>query len=249
MSEVFEGLSAVHYLPILTTVFAGFFFYKIINRYLLKGGTHLLWWAIGVFTYGFGTFFEAFITLNGNTPTLNKFWYIAGAILGGYPLAQGSVYLHLKKRTANILTWITLPFIVFASICVMLSPINLSLLETFRPGGASLEWQWVRLLTPFINTYSAIFLIGSAFYSAIRFSRIENGKNRAIGNIFITVGALLPGIGGGMAKAGIVEALYIGEFIGIILIWIGYNICLKDKAVNPLSNEIVPARQAKIETL
>jgi len=109
----------------------------------------------------------------------------------------------------------------------------LSLLESFRPSGASLEWQWVRLLTPFINTYSAIFLIGSAFYSAIRFSKIDNGKNRAIGNALITLGALLPGIGGGMAKAGMVEALYIGEFVGIILIWFGYLVCLKDKAINP----------------
>jgi hypothetical protein len=119
-----------------------------------------------------------------------------------------------------------------ASIFVLLSPVNPALLEIHRPSGASLEWQWVRLLTPFINIYSAIFLIGSALWSAIRFSKIENGKNRAIGNIFITVGALLPGIGGSMAKAGMVEALYIGEFIGIILIYLGYRICLMDRKQN-----------------
>lgn len=101
-------------------------------------------------------------------------------------------------------------------------------MDVYRPSGAILEWQWVRLLTPFINTYAAIFLIGSAFYSAIRWSKIENGKNRAIGNTLIATGALLPGIGGGMAKAGMVEALYIGEFVGIILIYAGYRICLKD---------------------
>lgn len=234
MEEVFQDLQPVHYLPILTTLFSAYFFYDIFNRYLKKGGNHLLWWGIGVFTYGLGTFFEGFITLFGNTPTLNKLWYVAGAILGGYPLAQGSVYLHLKTKTANILTAITLPFIIFASFCVFLSPINIQELESFRPGGAALEWQWVRLLTPFINTYSAIFLIGSALYSAIRYTKIENGKNRAIGNFLITFGALLPGVGGGMAKAGMVEALYIGEFIGIILIWLGYRKCLKDKKINNL---------------
>jgi hypothetical protein len=178
--------------------------------------------------------FEAWITLFGNTPFLNKAWYVAGAILGGYPLAQGSVYLHFSKRTANILTAISLPFIVISAILVFLSPLDETLLQSFRPSGTSLEWQWVRLLTPFINTYSAIFLIGSAFYSAIRYAKVENGKNRAIGNAFITVGALLPGIGGGMAKAGMVEALYIGEFIGIILIFIGYRICLRDSGVPKL---------------
>ena len=228
MYLLFEGLHAVHYLPILTTVFSAFFLLEILSRYLARGGSHLLWWSIGVFTYGLGTLIESYITLFGNTPLTNKLWYVAGAILGGYPLAQGSVYLHLQKRTANILSAITLPFIVVSSVLVLLSPVNSYLLEGFRPSGASLEWQWVRLLTPFINTYSAIFLIGSAAYSAIRFLRIDAGRYRAFGNLFITIGALLPGIGGGMAKAGIVEALYIGEFLGIILIWVGYRVCLKD---------------------
>lgn len=228
MNEFSGGLHPIHYLPILTTLFSIYFLTDIGGRYLAKGGRHLMWWAIGVFTYGLGTFLESWITLFGNVPLLNKSWYVAGAILGGYPLAQGSVYLHLKRRTADLLTTISLPFIVLSAILVFLSPVNADLLESFRPSGASLEWQWVRLLTPFINTYSAIFLIGSALYSAIRYAKIENGKNRAFGNAFISVGALLPGIGGGMAKAGMVEALYVGEFIGIILIFIGYRVCLMD---------------------
>ena len=209
------------------------------RHYLVKGGTHLFWWAAGVFTYGLGTLFESLITLFGNTPVLNKFWYVAGAILGGYPLAQGSVYLHLQKRTANILTAITLPFIITASVLVFLSPIDNNLLEAHRPSGASLGWQWVRLLTPFINTYSAIFLIGSAFWSAIRFTRIENGKYRAFGNTLITIGAILPGIGGGMAKAGLVEALYVGEFIGIILIYTGYRLCSSNLSSVETNSEAV----------
>ena len=240
MDSTFSQIGPVHYLPILSTIFSLFFLYQILRRYLAKGGTHLLWWSIGVFTYGLGTFIEAVITLSGNSVIKNKLWYIAGAILGGYPLAQGSVYLHFRKRTANILTAISLPFIIIASILVILSPTNTDLLESFRPSGASLGWQWVRLLTPFINIYSVIFLIGSAFYSAIRYAKVENGKNRAIGNSFISFGALLPGIGGAMAKGGVVEALYIGEFIGIILIWIGYKYCLRDRVsvfVNKLEYE------------
>ncbi|MCV6005529.1 hypothetical protein OFO99_39430, partial [Escherichia coli] len=79
-----------HYIPILTTLFSGFFFFSIFGRYRLKGSPHLLWWSIGVFTYGLGTALESLITLLGNSPELNKAWYVAGAILGGYPLAQGS---------------------------------------------------------------------------------------------------------------------------------------------------------------
>src|SRR5439155_18355328 len=111
MNEISGGLQPVHYTPILTTILSLFFLFDIGRRYLLKGGTHLMWWAIGVFTYGLGTFVESLITLTGNTAFKNKLWYVAGAILGGYPIAQGSVYLHLKKQNANLLSAITLPFI------------------------------------------------------------------------------------------------------------------------------------------
>lgn len=245
MDNYFQSLQPVHYLPILTTLFSAYFLYQITKRYLVKGGAHIFWWALGVFTYGLGTLFEAIITLYGNTPALNRLWYVAGAILGGYPLAQGSVYLHLKLRNANILTAITLPFITIAALLVFLSPIDTSLLEVYRPSGASLSWQWVRLLTPFINTYSVIFLIGTAFWSAIRYSRIEDGRNRAIGNALITIGAILPGVGGGMAKAGVVEALYIGEFVGLILIFAGYKVCSYNTAKVPTSTmELAPIKNS-----
>jgi len=38
------------------------------------------------------------------------------------------------------------------------------------------------------------------------------------------------GIGGGSAKAGFVEVLYITELIGIVLIWTGYRIIHKSTA-------------------
>jgi hypothetical protein len=227
MADYFQHAHAVHYIPILTTLFSGFFFFSIFGRYRLKGSPHLLWWSIGVFTYGLGTALESLITLLGNSPELNKAWYVAGAILGGYPLAQGSVYLHFPVKKANIMTALTLPFIIFASIAVVLSPTDISQLEAFRPGGAAIGWQWVRLLTPFINLYAAIFLIGSAAYSAIRYRKMEDGARAAAGNWLIAIGALLPGIGGSFAKFGLVEALYIGEFIGIIMIYAGYRLCTR----------------------
>lgn len=224
----------VHYVPIVTTVLSAVFCLSLIRRYRFKGrGAHLLWWATGVGFYGLGTALEAAVTLFGNSPSLNKAWYIAGALLGGYPLAQGTVYLLLRTRTANILTALTIPVIVIFSVLVILSPVNLEALEPHRPSGAILGWSWIRLGTPLINGYAGLFLIGGAALSAWRFARHRSTAHRAIGNGFIAVGALLPGIGGGMAKVGIVEALYVGEFIGIILIWIGFAFCVRRQAAIP----------------
>lgn len=219
----------VHYIPIATTVLAAIFFVLLVRRYRERGGAHLAWWAAGVFCYGVGTGLEGAITLFGNSVLLTKTWYIAGALFGGYPLAQGTVYLLLKRRTANILTSVSLPFIAVVAVLVAVSPVNLEALEPHRPTGAVLEWTWVRALTPLINGYAAFFLIGGAFLSAFRYFRSGANPSRAVGNTFIAVGAILPGIGGGMAKAGHVEALYIGEFAGIILIWIGYHLCVREK--------------------
>ncbi len=234
--------TAIHYLPIATTLISAFFCVVLVRRYRMKGGKHLLWWAIGMATYGLGTLLESSVTLFGNSVALTKAWYIAGALLGGYPLAQGSVYLHLKKRTADHLTAITLPLIAVAAVCVVLSPVLMENLQPHRPSGSVLGWQWVRLTTPFINLYSVVFLIGGALYSAWRFARMPSSEagNRALGNTLIAVGAILPGIGGGMAKAGIVEALYLGEFIGILLIYGGYRACAMPVVVPVVSRVGAP---------
>ena len=95
-------------------------------------------------------------------------------------------------------------------------------MESHRPTGAILEWRWVRLMTPFINLYAAAFLVGGAFLSARRYAKSGDFPERVRGNILIAVGGILPGIGGSMAKGGLVEALYIGECVGLVFIWLGY---------------------------
>ena len=87
----------------------------------------------------------------GNSVGLTKGWYIAGALLGGYPLAQGTVYLLLPRRTANVLTAITVPYMLVMAVLVLLSPVNADVLQPHKPSGSILEWQWVRLMTPFLS--------------------------------------------------------------------------------------------------
>jgi len=44
-----------------------------------------------------------------------------------------------------------------------------------------------------------------------------------LGNTFIALGGLLPGIGGGFTRFGHVEVLYVTELIGLLLILAGYR--------------------------
>jgi hypothetical protein len=222
----------VNHIPILTTIFAAGFFVVILRHWLTKKhATYLLWWTIGVFTYGLGTLTESITTVFGWSLFVFKSWYISGALLGGYPLAQGTVYLLMRRSTAHGLTALTLAFVCVGAICVTLSPVNESLVEANRLSGKVLEWRWVRLFSPFINLYSAVFLIGGALYSAAVYHRARASGVRVWGNVLIAIGALLPGIGGSFTRFGYTEVLYVTELIGLWLIFAGYISIRRDRSM------------------
>ena len=188
---------------------------------------HLLWWTIGVATYGAGTLTESLTTLFGWHEPVFRAWYITGALLGGSPLAQGTVYLMLSRRTAHVLTSLLVVTIAVASIAVWLSPINYAAVEPHRLTGRVLEWTWVRRFSPFINLYAVLFLIGGAVVSAIRFSRQPATRHRMWANVWIAVGAILPGIGGAATRFGHTEVLYVAEIFGLLMMWRGYVISVR----------------------
>jgi hypothetical protein len=169
-----------------------------------------------------------------------RWWYITGALLGGAPLAQGSVYLHLSRRTANRLTVALVTVIVIASTCVMLSPIRYDLVEPYRLSGKVFVWSWVRAFSPFINLYAVIFLIGGAILSAWRYSKDRSTSHRFIGNVLIAVGAILPGIGGTFTRFGHTEVLYVTEFIGLSMIIAGYRFNIAGSLFGP-ARQLSPA--------
>jgi hypothetical protein len=222
----------VHYVPIVTTILAVPFALEIYRRYRHHPERlHLLWWAMGIATYGVGTFTESLTTVIGwNEPTFRA-WYISGALLGGAPLAQGTVYLLLSRRTAHALTVVLLTFITVASIAVMLSPIDYTQVEGHRLTGRVLEWQWVRAFSPFVNMYAVVFLIGGAILSALRYSTNPALRHRVVANVLIAIGAILPGIGGTATRMGYTEVLYVTELAGLLLTWTGYRMSIRPVAI------------------
>ncbi|MCL7965543.1 MAG: hypothetical protein M8835_12280 [marine benthic group bacterium] len=215
--------SFVHYIPIATSIFATWFGFVLLRRYRERGGLHHLWWSIGAFAYAAGTITESLTTLLGWHEPVFRAWYISGALFGGFPLAQGTVYLLFSRKTADRLTAIVLSVAAVASVCVLLTPIDMSLVEPYRLSGQVMEWQWVRAFSPFINLYAVTFLIGGAIYSALKFRKIPGMRNRTIGNWLIAIGAILPGIGGTATRMGHVEVLYVTELLGILLIYLGFR--------------------------
>jgi hypothetical protein len=223
---------AVHYVPVVTTILAAIFSAEIFRRYREHPERlHLWWWAFGIAVYGVGTFTEAATSIAGWNEPMFRAWYISGALLGGAPLAQGTVYLLLSRRTAHLLTAVLIGFVLIASAAVMLSPIDYSQVETHRLTGRVFEWQWVRRFSPFVNIYAVVFLIGGAILSALRYSADPATRHRAIANVLIAIGAILPGIGGTATRMGYTEVLYVTELAGLLLTWLGYRMSVRPVAV------------------
>jgi hypothetical protein len=203
-----------------------------------RDAPHLLWWGAGIVLFGVGTFMEGWTAIFGWNEAIFRSWYVSGALLGGAPLAQGTVYLLVERKTADRLAMALVAYVVMASIFVVLTPLDRSLAEEKKLTGAVIEWSWVRAFSPLVNTYAFIFLVGGAVASAVRYRR-GGDSTRMVANILIAVGAILPGIGGSFTRAGYTEVLYVTEFVGIILIFIGYSFSTRgrpaDEQVEPKS--------------
>ena len=223
----------VGYIPIITNGVALYFAARLLARYRERGGTHHAWWIIGMLTYAAGTLTESLTTLAGWHEPLFRAWYITGALLGGAPLAQGTVYLLLRRRTADVLTVLLVTVVLIASACVILSPIDYAAVQPHRLTGRVLEWQWVRMFSPFVNLYAVTFLIGGAILSAVRYRRRSDTRHRYIGNVLIAAGALLPGIGGTFTRFGHTEVLYVTELVGLLLILRGFHFNTLPASVAP----------------
>lgn len=223
-------MSVIHYIPIVTTLFAIYFLMVLYRHWQLnKQAMHIFWWMLGVLFYGAGTVTESINTIFGFSEANFRAWYILGALLGGAPLAQGTVYLLLKKRTAHVLSALLVTVVLISTALVLLTPLNAALITDNRMNGKIIEWTFIRYITPFINIYAFLFLVGGAIYSAIKYAKDKQFKSRFQGNVLIALGGLLPGIGGSFTKFGYVEVLYVTELLGLLLIYGGYAIIRKDK--------------------
>lgn len=223
----------IHYIPIATTAFAAVFTITLYRRWREKpSARYLLWWMIGVALYGAGTLTEALTTVFGWSEPVFRSWYIAGALLGGAPLATGTVYLLLPRRIADRFAIALVTYVAIASAFVLATPIVVELVESNRLSGDVMAWGWVRLFSPLVNLYAVVFLIGGAIWSAWRYWRRGDASSRVLGNVLIAIGAILPGIGGGFARAGVVEVLYVTEFVGLSLIWAGFRVISGDRVVS-----------------
>jgi hypothetical protein len=216
------------WLPLISSFVSIIFAIFVFRRYLSrKKGAHLLLWGTGMIFYAIGGFCEWYYGYFGWNALIFRLWYLFGAILVAAWLGQGTVYLLAKRRWANILMIILVFGSLYGAFRVFSADLDPSLVTSSLHTGSELSGHaittsGVRGLTPIFNLYGTVTLVGGALYSAWIFYRKRVLLHRTIGNILIAVGALAPAFGGAGSRMGIPSALYIGELLGAVLMFIGF---------------------------
>ena len=214
-------------LPLTASVISFIFAFIVFKRYLNRRGPHLLLWGIGLVFYGIGGFCEAYYGAFGWNSLVFRLWYLVGAILVAAWLGQGTVYLLANRKWANGLMVLLALGSLYGLIRVFGAQLDPSLMTTSVHTGSELSGHaivtpGVRILTPFFNLYGTVTLVGGAAWSAWIFWRKRILLHRTIGNILIAVGAIAPAFGGTFSRFGLPGALYIGELLGAVLMFVGF---------------------------
>ncbi|MFH1906983.1 MAG: hypothetical protein ABIL11_06330 [Chloroflexota bacterium] len=225
-------------LPLLSSLISFVFAFFVFKRYAERKGAHLLLWGIGTIFYGIGGFCEFYYGAFGWNALVFRLWYLFGAILVAAWLGQGTVYLLAKAKWAHGLMIVLALASLFAVYKVFTAQLDPALMIASAHTGSELSGHailtsGVRVLTPFFNIYGTLALVGGAAYSAFIFWRKRILLHRTIGNILIAVGAMLPAFGGVFSRLQFPGALYLGEFLGIILLFAGFI-----RATTPMKSEV-----------
>lgn len=219
----------MHYISILSTIVTFLFAAAVFGRYSQRGGIHLLLWGIGLVLYGFGTLMEAIMIFKFN-PMALKIWYLSGAMLTAAWLGQGTIHLLVRKPGRAMALTIILALVSLVAIgLVLTAPVTAAAANYNLADPVSSQYKEilvrstpVTVLTILLNIYGTLGLVGGAIYSAFLFWRKRVLLDRVLGNILIAAGALMPAMAGSLIKAGLGDWLYVSEFLGAALMYIGF---------------------------
>jgi hypothetical protein len=238
----------MHYISILSTIISFAFAAAVFNRYRQKKGTHLLMWGIGLVFYGLGTLTEVVLSFTFS-PLALRIWYLTGAMLTAAWLGQGSVYLLVRKRRVATTLMVILTVVsVVAALLILVAPLTQAsaAFQVTRPVSEQYKDILTRsgaivALTIILNLYGTVTLVGGALYSAWLFWRKKILFNRMFGNILIAAGALMPAMAGSFLRLGLVDWLYVSEFLGVVLMYAGFSLATSSNPVkepNPVVTSV-----------
>lgn len=209
-------------LPLLSTTVSFTFAAAVFAQYLSRRKPHQLVWSFGLVCFGVGALAEFLAGIGIWNRAVYNAWYIFGAFFVAAYLGMGTVYLMAPRGVAHRVMAALALLSLVAVLLVLTANVDLSQLSMpGRLSGRAMP-NHVRLFTPIFNVFGTATLVGGAAYSAWVFWRRRADPQRALSNLLIAVGALLPAVGSSLLRFDVPELFYLFEFLGVSVIFLGF---------------------------
>jgi hypothetical protein len=168
-------------------------------------------WTVGLAMFSVAALMQGFAELYGWTVGIYKVYYFVAAPLVAV-LGVGSGFLANRKLGLGLALYTGLLSAGFAWV-VATATVKVAAFGNSFPAGLGFE-ESIRIWSPLFTIPGSLVLIGIALYSFWR-TRLQF-------NLWIAAGAIVAAASGSLATLGVTWALYLGEFVGIALMFRGF---------------------------
>jgi hypothetical protein len=206
--------------PVAATLLAVAFAFLLLRSLLRRPGGQKALWATGFTLFAVAAASEALAERSGWSPGLFRTYYLAGGVLTVAYLGAGSAWLLLPRRGRDVLAGALAVATVAGAVTVFLAPVDAGALATVasgRPpangtlGGHAFLWAIV------LNSVGTLALVGGSLLSIARRQRVR-------ANVWIATGAICVAASTGLSRAGDTSLVYLGELVGIALMFCGFTL-------------------------
>jgi len=206
-------------LPVAAALLAALFAILLLHSFRRRPAGQKALWAAGFAFFAVATTCEAIAQRAGWSPALFRSYYLAGGVLTVGYLGAGSAWLLLPRRGRDLLLGGLAVATLAAVIAVALASVDAHLLAVTRSGrppengalgGHAFLWAVA------FNSLGTLTLVGGSLYSIVR-------RRRVSANVWIASGAVVIAVATGMSRAGDYSLVYLGQLIGIGLMFSGFT--------------------------
>lgn len=187
-------------------------------------------WTVGLAMFSVAALMQSFSEMYGWSVGIYKVYYFVAAPLVAV-LGVGSAFLANRKLGLGFALYTGVLSAAFAWV-VGTATVNVAAFSNTFPAGLGFD-ESVRIWSPLFTVPGSLALIGIALVSFWR-TRLQF-------NLWIAAGAIVAAASGSLATFGVTWALYLGELLGIALMFRGFLASRDASTARSATSERVPS--------
>jgi len=194
-----------------SAVISATFAFLVFHQWLVRRKAYQIAWSVGLAMFAIAAFTQFLAEGYGWSDGIYRLYYFTAAPLVAV-LGVGSAFLANRRLGVALAAYTVALGVAFAWV-VFTAPVNAAALQQAIPAGAGFSSS-VRIWSPLFTIPGSLALIGIALLSYWR--------TRLSFNLPIAAGAIVAAGSGSLATFGITWLLYLGELVGIALMFWGF---------------------------